>query len=458
MTQAERHIHAVAAASEGGRPTAAIDRTRLVAELDRVDVLIRCLERHREGKNVGEALRRDLAQAQAAVTQARQGDGLVSLPVQLPIEVHMLAYDCLMVLAYPVLRPSRARRVQGLASMPQQGETPLTQALVHELLMPDDQVEQQLSQLLAPGGVLAAQGLIRSEGEGPHRSLRAGRALIRALSGTEQILSPPEGVRRVFSPGDALPDLFLNEKTQRRLAEIVTLATLVDRKETQLAGPSVLFTGGPGTGKSLAVRHMAERLNKPLYQIDLGRVLSKWIGETERNLSRIFSEMSGTDGCILIDEADALLGKRVEVKESRDQHANVTVSHLLSVLEMHRGPVFLTSNLRGNLDGAYIRRFAAIVDFQRPGEALRARIWKRALGQSAIADPDRLVSLAAPTDLSAAEITNCAGMVLALARTGGRSQPDARDLARAIMLEKMKTGMTFARNDLGPLAEYWEGV
>jgi SpoVK/Ycf46/Vps4 family AAA+-type ATPase len=199
---------------------------------------------------------------------------------------------------------------------------------------------------------------------------------------------------------------------------------------------------------------MAERLGRPLYQIDLGRVVSKWMGETERNLSRIFEEMSGTEGMILIDEADALLGKRVEVKESRDQHANVTVSHLLSLLERHFGPVFATTNLRGNLDTAYIRRFSAVVDFHRPNRGLRQNLWADALRRAGLskARAEALAMEAAHPEMSAAEIANAAVVAQALA-PGGR--PGGAEIARAIMLEKTKGEMTFAPEDLGPLAPHW---
>ncbi len=433
-------------------------RVALTAEMNRVEALIQAVRRHREGKSLSNVSRTALATAQAAVTTHRQSGVFAGLTAQCPVLDPDLALDCLMIVALVIVRPSKAWTLQALVSGGS-GDFAVTQGIIHELLMPDDDHEGRLTSALAPHGELIRHGLLRAEGTGPVRQLRPGFALARFIAGSEAALTPPDGVRLVFQPGDTVPQMFLSPRIDQRLGELESLIRLLSSRDTGMAGPSALFTGGPGTGKSLAVFHMAHRLNRPLYQVDLGRVVSKWMGETERNLSRIFSEMSGTAGCILIDEADALLGKRVEVKESRDQHANVTVSHLLSLLENHQGPVFLTSNLRGNLDPAYIRRFACVVDFHRPTISLRQQIWAHALAR-AVPDLDavtriELVHQSAPIELSAAEISNAAVVAVALSEHR-RHDLSASDLARAIMLEKTKGGLTFSREDLGPLAAVWQ--
>jgi SpoVK/Ycf46/Vps4 family AAA+-type ATPase len=184
--------------------------------------------------------------------------------------------------------------------------------------------------------------------------------------------------------------------------------------------------------------------------------MSKWVGETEKNLSRIFERMSGLRGVILIDEADSLLGKRVAVKEGRDATANLLVSHLLGLLEYHEGLVILTTNLRANIDDAYIRRFAAVIEFTRPDVALRRKLWHDALaGLPLSTGVEELAGLAAKVDLSGAEIRNIAMLAAAIAADQRRAVSPA-DLARAAMREKTKTTLTFSRRDLRTLEPFVE--
>jgi hypothetical protein len=427
------------------------------AEVARIDLLIEAVTLHRDSRALPDKRRAALVAAQSASARHRATGVFAELIAAIPAADSDLALDCLMIAAFGLARPSRARALLSLTGTAPGSDGALTQGLLHELLMPDAALERRLGHLLSGASPLLRQGLLRAEGEGPARALRPGIRLARFVTGAEALLSPPDGVRLVHSPGEPLPPLRLAAPAARRLAEIETLIRFATaRPEALIAGPAVLFTGGPGTGKTLAVRHIADRLGRPLYQIDLGRVISKWVGETERNFSRIFGELAGTEGCILIDEADAVLGKRVEVRESRDQYANITVSHLLSLLEHHRGPVFLTTNLRGNLDPAYVRRFGAVAEFRRPDARIRRRIWADALSRVSGLSPDRLppdlLDLAAGVELTAAEIANVAVVAAALAT--GPSLPGAAELARAIWLEKTKTGLTFARSDLGTLAPH----
>jgi SpoVK/Ycf46/Vps4 family AAA+-type ATPase len=271
----------------------------------------------------------------------------------------------------------------------------------------------------------------------------------------------PNGIRLISSHTQKTPELFLTNETQKRLNEILSLARITDAMPYMnriQGGPAVLFIGAPGTGKSLAARHIAEKLAKPLFQLDLGKVVSKWVGETERNLSQVFEQMSGTNGCILIDEADAILGKRVSVKEGRDHYVNITVSHLLSLLEAHKGLVMLTSNLRGNLDGAYSRRFAAIVEFRRPSAELREKIWTNGLSVRVVStDPQVIAKMAASIDLSAAEINNVITMATAIAAISEDSLSPTH-IVQAIIYEKTKTSMTFTKADLHDLAPYADQI
>jgi hypothetical protein len=143
-------------------------------------------------------------------------------------------------------------------------------------------------------------------------------------------------------------------------------------------GISALFAGSSGTGKTMAAEVLARELCLDLYCIDLSQVVSKYIGETEKNLRRVFDAAEGGGAILLFDEADALFGKRSEVRDSHDRYANIEVSYLLQRMETYRGLAILTTNLKNALDPAFLRRLRFVVTFPFPDAAERAEIWRRA--------------------------------------------------------------------------------
>jgi hypothetical protein len=159
-------------------------------------------------------------------------------------------------------------------------------------------------------------------------------------------------------------------------------------------GVSALFTGDSGTGKTLAAEVLAADLGLDLYQIDLSAMVSKYIGETEKNLRTVFDAAEASGAVLLFDEADALFGKRSEVKDSHDRYANVEVSYLLQRMESYRGLAILTTNLRSALDRAFLRRIRAVVSFPFPDQAARQRIWRLNLPPSLPLDGVDLARLA----------------------------------------------------------------
>jgi SpoVK/Ycf46/Vps4 family AAA+-type ATPase len=148
---------------------------------------------------------------------------------------------------------------------------------------------------------------------------------------------------------------------------------------TRGLGISALFAGASGTGKTLAAEVLAHELQLDLYRIDLSSVVSKYVGETEKNLRRVFDAAEEGGAILLFDEADALFGKRSEVKDSHDRYANIEVSYLLQRMEVYRGLAILTTNLKSALDTAFLRRIRFVVQFPFPDAEQRAEIWQRIL-------------------------------------------------------------------------------
>jgi SpoVK/Ycf46/Vps4 family AAA+-type ATPase len=141
-------------------------------------------------------------------------------------------------------------------------------------------------------------------------------------------------------------------------------------------GLNILFTGESGTGKTMTAQILANELNMEIYKIDLSLLVSKYIGETEKNINKIFTEASESNSLIFFDEADAIFGKRTEIKDSHDRYSNIEVNYLLQKLEEHNEIVILASNLKHNIDDAFMRRMHFIIDFPFPNEQERLEIWK----------------------------------------------------------------------------------
>lgn len=161
-----------------------------------------------------------------------------------------------------------------------------------------------------------------------------------------------------------------------------------DRKLRYGRGLSVLCSGSPGTGKTMAAQVIAAELRLDLYKIDLSNVVSKYIGETEKNLNKIFTEAETSNAVLFFDECDALFGKRTEVSDAHDRYANLEVSFLLQKMEEYDGIVILATNLRGNMDDAFIRRIRFIVEFPFPDQESRKQIWCKSLPELAPVSKD----------------------------------------------------------------------
>ena len=195
------------------------------------------------------------------------------------------------------------------------------------------------------------------------------------LSGLAQKIEPRYDWDDLIVPGDQ--KAMLQELVQMVKGRGVVMEEWgVGRKLKTSAGVTVLFAGPPGTGKTMAAEVITSDLGLDLYKLDLSTVVSKFIGETEKNLGRIFDEAQSSSAVLFFDEADAIFGKRSEVKDSHDRYANMEVSYLLQRMEQYDGVTILATNLRANMDEAFTRRMQFIVDFPFPDEDDRMRIWQ----------------------------------------------------------------------------------
>ena len=186
-----------------------------------------------------------------------------------------------------------------------------------------------------------------------------------------------------------------------------------------------LFAGDSGTGKTMSAEVVAADLGLDLYVVDLSTVVDKYVGETEKNLERIFTEAAGVNGVLLFDEADAIFGKRSEVRDAHDRYANMESAYLLQRMESFDGVAVLTTNLRANLDEAFTRRLDLIIDFPMPDVAQRRALWDRCLGTELPRDDDLDLDFCARNfELSGGSIRSC---VVTAALPGGRGGPPGAD-------------------------------
>lgn len=190
---------------------------------------------------------------------------------------------------------------------------------------------------------------------------------------------------RKVEPKYTWPEIVLPDDQLAQLKELCSQAKCrhivygdwgFDRKLSLGKGLNALFSGPPGTGKTMAAEVIANELQLDLFKIDLSQVVSKYIGETEKNLHSIFQEAQASNAILFFDEADALFGKRSEVKDAHDRYANIEVGYLLQKMEEYEGITILATNLKGHLDEAFVRRMHFIVEFPFPDEDYRQRIWE----------------------------------------------------------------------------------
>jgi hypothetical protein len=244
-------------------------------------------------------------------------------------------------------------------------------------------------------------------------------------------------------------DLVLPDDTRTSLSELVARVRCrhlvldqwgFQRKLSKGTGVTALFAGPPGTGKTMAAGLVARELGLELYQIDLSRIVSKWVGETEKNLAQIFDAAEGANVMLLFDEADSLFGKRTEVKTSNDRHANTEVNYLLQRIERFSGVCVLTTNLEVGIDPAFLRRLSVRITFPIPDVDERAELWRRLLpAEVKLSGPVHFVRLAERFEMCGGYIRNAVLRAAFLAAGEGCGVSMAL-LERAIALEYRDAG------------------
>jgi len=204
-----------------------------------------------------------------------------------------------------------------------------------------------------------------------------------------------------------------------------------------------LFFGPPGTGKTLTATLIGQAVGADVYRIDLSMVVSKYIGETEKNLAQVFDQAQNRHWILFFDEADALFGKRTATSSSNDRYANQEVSYLLQRVEDFPGTVILATNLKGNIDEAFARRFQSLVHFPMPDAEQRLRLWEGMVRHTRrLADDVDLQGLAERHELSGGAIANVVRFGAISALQAGRERIEAADLRKGVAKELRKEGRT----------------
>ncbi|MEM6829618.1 MAG: ATP-binding protein [Bacteroidota bacterium] len=245
-------------------------------------------------------------------------------------------------------------------------------------------------------------------------------------------------------------DLVLNPYTSAQLTEIetwlkyrYTLMNDWDMHRKLKPGYKALFYGPPGTGKTLTASLLGKKIGSDVYRVDLSKVVSKYIGETEKNLSKVFDRAENKDWILFFDEADALFGKRTNVSDAHDRYANQEVSYLLQRIEDYNGLVILATNFKSNLDDAFTRRFQSIIQFPMPDVKERMLLWEKCFSPaSKMEEGVKLEELARSYNLAGGSIINVVQYSSLMALDKGGNTIFLEDISEGVKREYHKQGRT----------------
>ena len=300
-----------------------------------------------------------------------------------------------------------------------------------------------------------SRNILRLEGGGEGEPFLSGQLrasdelLSKVLHGKEYKPDYSTGfpAKRITTPLD-WNDMVLDYRVAEQLEEINTWITGSETimeewglKRILKPGYRTLFYGPPGTGKTLAATLLGKRNAMDVYRVDLSMIVSKYIGETEKNLARIFDMAENRRWILFFDEADALFGKRTSTQTSNDRHANQEVAYLLQRIEDFPGMVVLATNLRSNIDEAFSRRFQSIVYFPMPDEETRYELWEKMLPQNWLANREESIRRMADYELAGGAMTNVIRSCALYLMAAKAVELDERVLVDAIRREQAKEGV-----------------
>ncbi len=430
------------------------DVSTLTMEWERVELLGYLLNESRQGKQASQDILGRLEHLQEQVDINRVSGNGIGRVTASPLSA--LELDVLACAIAPEAEPRLGWLFQTL--QPGTSHPYPSAALLQELLAMNQEESKDLYAALDETGTLRRLNLVDIEGTDPFQPVRPAPGITARLLDRPSLNSSLPGAEHVKIRA-SWEDLVLPDDRLRMLKEFLLWINLrhqvIDEWGGQdCGGPVALFSGPSGTGKTFAAAVITAELGWPLYRVDLGRLVSKYIGETEKNLNRLFDAAHGKPMVLQFDEADSLFSKRGEVKEARDRYANMEVSHLLSRMEYHQGPVILTTNLRHQLDPAFARRFQVVVDFPRPDESSRARLWDKLIPSKAPRHKNLdSIFLGKSVNLTGGNIRNAALMGAYFAAEQNRPI-NLEHIALAVWRELGKDGRELNRSDLGRLAPH----
>ena len=317
---------------------------------------------------------------------------------------------------------------------------------------------------LGLGQISRAAGIARASARGDGRASLASGDLERGAREASRTALGTLATR--VEPRHGWDDLVLPSRQVEQLRQIdarlrhrdlVLSGWGFERVAGRADGLKILFAGPSGTGKSMAASVLAAGLGLDLFRIDLAGLVSKYVGETEQNLERLFAAAHDANAVLFFDEADALFGKRSEVKDAHDRYANIEVAYLLQRMEDHPGAVVLATNLRSNMDDAFLRRLDVVVDFPLPTVEDRERLWRHMLPDEApVADDVDVAALAKLFEVTGGSIRNCTVTAAFLAAADGGTITMAH-LVQAVALEYRKNGRLTLEADFAHLHAHVDG-
>ena len=430
----------------------------LSVEWERLDLLAALVAMSRRGESISDEIQNKLEELHQQVLQLRQGPPWQQLIAQ--NNLSLMDQDILACVLAPVAEPKLGWMFQEL--QPGISSTYPTTALIQEIYFLSEVEAGQLYERLSQNSPLVNSGLLEAIPRDAYLPLKPSRITKQSLLGwlSLPIQSPP-GTLEITEDGD-WDDLVLPDYCLRGLHEFLLWCThrkrVVDEWGGKSSGgPVALFVGPSGTGKTFSATVLANTLGWPLFRVDLGMLVSKYIGETEKNLNALFEAAHRQNMVLLFDEAESLFGKRGDVKDARDRFANMEVSHLLSRIEHHQGPCILTSNLREQLDPAFARRFQLVLEFPRPDSDSRTQLWRKHLPPRAPYERDvEAPLLGSSLKLTGGQIRNAALHAAYLA-AGDERPLGLGHIARAVWTELAKEGKEVMMSSLGMLAKHIEG-